>query len=96
MSNANYNDSKMGERWPLIADTIYVFDKEYCDYNWWWSIHQKQAYFVTRLKNNATIIMERADTVIDEVILEDGTFKFKNKQPCGGKKNLYILKPSVT
>jgi hypothetical protein len=90
MSHANYNDSTMGQRWPIIADTIYVFDKGYCDYNWWWSIQQKQAYFVTRLKNNAAIKMKSAKGVSSDVILEDGTFTFKNKQPRGGKKNLYV------
>jgi IS4 transposase len=89
MSHANYNDSTMGQRWPIITDTIYVFDKGYCDYNWWWNIHQKQAYFITRLKNNAAIMMESTAAVISEVILEDGTFKFKNKHPRAGKKNLY-------
>lgn len=90
MSHANYNDSTMGQKWPIIANTIYVFDKGYCDYNWWWGINQKKAYFVTRLKNNAAVMMESAAPVTSEVILEDGIFKFKNKQPRGGKKNLYV------
>ena len=50
-SYANYNDCSMGQRWPIVRDTVYVFDKGYYDYNWWWSIHQREAYFVTRLKN---------------------------------------------
>lgn len=90
MSYANLNDSSMGQRWVILPDTVYVFDKGYCDYNWWWSIHQKQAYFVTRLKNNAAIVMENEETVASEIVLEDGTFKFKNKQPRGGKKNRYV------
>ena len=90
MSHSNYNDSTMGQRWPIIADTIYVFDKGYCDYNWWWSIHQRKAYFVTRLKDNAAVVMESVEPVTSEVILEDGVFKFKNKQPRGRKKNLYV------
>jgi putative transposase len=89
MSYANFNDSSMGRRWPVLSDTVYVFDKGYCDYNWWWSIHKKQAYFVTRLKNNAAIVMENVETVVSEVVLEDGMFKLKNKHPRGGKKNLY-------
>src|SRR5206468_10075383 len=43
-----------------------------------------------RLKNNAAIMMESAEAVVSEIILEDSTFKFKNKQPRGGKKNLYV------
>jgi IS4 transposase len=90
VSYANYNDSSMGQRWPITPDIIYVFDKGYCDYNWWWSIEQKQAFFVTRLKNNAAVTMESEKKIVSEIILEDTTFKFKNKQPRGGKKNLYI------
>lgn len=88
-SNPNYNDSTMGRDWPIEKDTIYVFDKGYYDFNWWWSIHQKQAYFVTRLKNNAVMIEEVKHEVTGDIILEDNTFKFKNKSPRGGKKNLY-------
>jgi hypothetical protein len=90
MSYPNYNDASMGNQWPIIANAVYVFDKGYYDYNWWWSIHQKQSFFVTRLKKNAAIILENNETNLSEIILEDGTFKFKNKNPRGGKKNLYI------
>lgn len=89
MSYPNYNDSSMGIQWPIISNTVYVFDKGYYDFNWWWSIHQKQAFFVTRLKKNAAIIMQENKENISEIILEDGTFRFKNKKPRGGKVNLY-------
>ena len=79
----------MGQKWLIVPDTIYVFDKGYCDFNWWWSIHQKQAFFVTRLKKNAAIVMGKQQLVTSETILEDGVFKFKNKSPRGGKTNLY-------
>jgi putative transposase len=89
MSYPNYNDSSMGKTWPILPNTVYVFDKGYYDFNWWWSIHQKQAFFVTRLKKNVAIIMQENKENISENILEDGTFKFKNKRPRGGKVNLY-------
>ena len=88
-SYANYNDSSMGQGWGIVPDTIYVFDKGYCDFNWWWSIHQRCAYFVTRLKKNTAIIMNKQKAVVSDTILEDGTFKFKHKSPRAGKKNLY-------
>jgi putative transposase len=88
-SAANYNDSTMGQSWSIERDTIYVFDKGYYDFNWWWSLHQKQAYFVTRLKKNVAIIKKIKREVTGEIILEDSTFIFKNKSPRGGKKNLY-------
>lgn len=89
MSYPNYNDSSMANQWPIISDTIYVFDKGYYDFNWWWSIHQNRAFFVTRLKKNVAIIMEKNEENISETILEDGTFRFRNKRPRGGKINLY-------
>lgn len=89
ISHPNYNDSSMGKRWPIEANTIYIFDKGYCDFNWWWSLHQQQAFFVTRLKKNTAILMETNQKDLSETILEDGTFKFKNKRPQGKKMNLY-------
>ncbi len=89
MSYPNYNDSSMGNQWPILSDAVYVFDKGYYDFNWWWSIHQKRSFFVTRLKKNAAILMQENKENISETILEDGAFKFKNKKPKGGKVNLY-------
>lgn len=91
-SNPNYNDCTMGQNWPLKADTIYVFDKGYYDFNWWWKINEKEAYFVTRLKKNAVIDVIEHREIEGEFILEDTIIKFKNKYPRGGKKNLYTGK----
>ena len=89
ISPPNYNDSSMGKRWLIEANTIYIFDKGYCDFNWWWNIHQKQAFFVTRLKKNTAVLMETNRENLSDSILEDGIFRFKNKRPRGGKINLY-------
>jgi putative transposase len=89
MSYPNFNDSSMGNQWPILSNTVYVFDKGYYDFNWWWRIHQKQAFFVTRLKKNAAILMQENKENISETILEDGSFQFKNKNPRGRKVNLY-------
>ncbi len=88
-SYANYNDCSMGQRWPIVRDTVYVFDKGYYDYNWWWSIHQREAYFVTRLKKNVAIKLEKEREAAGNNILGDDDFRFKNKHPRGGKKNHY-------
>lgn len=89
VSHPNFNDCSMGQKWPIEENTIYVFDKGYCDFNWWWSIHQKKAFFVTRLKKNTAILMKSQQKVTNGVILEDGLFTLKNKHPRGGKINLY-------
>jgi putative transposase len=89
ISHPNYNDSSMGRQWLIMPETIYVFDKGYCDFNWWWSIHQKQAFFVTRLKKNTAIVLGDQQEVESETILGDGIFTFKNKR-AGSKKNSYV------
>lgn len=89
LSQANVDDCTMGQSWPIVADTIYVFDKGYYDFNWWWSIHNQGAFFVTRLKKNVGIKITKNNTVNGELILEDDLFVFKNKTPRGGKRNLY-------
>lgn len=89
VSHANYNDSSMGKRWPIEPETIYVFDKGYVDFNWWWSIHQRKSFFVTRLKKNSAILIEESQENISETILDESTFRFKNKHPRGGKVNEY-------
>jgi putative transposase len=89
LSHPNYNDSSMGNQWPIISDAIYVFDKGYYDFNWWWKIQENQAFFVTRLKKNAAIVMQKNSIEINDIILEDGIFTLKNKRPRGGKVNLY-------
>jgi putative transposase len=89
ISYPNLNDSTMGQAWRILTDVIYVFDKGYCDFNWWWSIHQKGAFFVTRLKKNTAIVMGSSYKVTSQVILQDGSFRFQNRSPRAGKKNLY-------
>ena len=39
----------------LKKGATYVFDKGYCDYNWWAKLDEAGAYFVTRLKTNAAV-----------------------------------------
>lgn len=89
LSQANIDDCKMGQSCPILPDTIYVFDKGYYDFNWWWSIQSQGAFFVTRLKKNAGIEVTKNTVVEGKAILEDDLFVFKNKTPRGGKRNLY-------
>lgn len=89
VSNANVDDCRVGQSWPIQADTIYVFDKGYYHFNWWRSIDQAQAFFVTRLKSNAGIKITRQFPVTDEKIVGDDLFEFKHKNSRAGVKNLY-------
>lgn len=88
----NVNDIEMVKNLDIEKGATYVFDKGYCDYNWWHQIHKNGAKFVTRLKKNAGI------TVIEErriprnavgIILEDAKVQFKNRRPGGHRINHY-------
>ena len=89
ISSANIDDCSMGQQWPIVSNTIYVFDRGYYDFNWWWSINQKGAYFVTRLKHNVAIKKIKDLKFSHEKVLEDHLIEFKNKAPRGGKRNNY-------
>jgi putative transposase len=55
---ANVNDVAEGIKLPIERGATYVFDKGYCDYNWWANIDAQHARFVTRFKYNAALRVE--------------------------------------
>lgn len=94
-SPANVNDVQLAPEIPLQEGALYVFDKGYCDYNWWHSIGSAGARFVTRFKYNAGLVVveERAvPAEAAEIVLNDELVKFKSKYP-GGKRNKHFDRP---
>jgi IS4 transposase len=88
----NVNDIDEGSRLPIEPGAVYVFDKGYCDYNWWGRIEAQQARFVTRFKRNAALAVESTRPIAAgdaEGILNDEIVRFANKHPRGGRKNHY-------
>jgi len=88
----NVNDIDEGRKLSIEPGAIYVFDKGYCDYNWWHKINEQKAQFVTRFKYNAALEVENALPVPAEdtgTILQDEIVRFANKHPRGGRKNYY-------
>ena len=91
----NVNDIQYAKTLPLQPKVVYVFDKGYCNYSFWWQIEQRRARFVTRLKRNAKIEclerrkVGRADR---NTILSDQLIRLSNQNPGAGRKNPY-LKP---
>lgn len=92
-SAANVNDVDQGKTVTLQAGATYVFDKAYCDYNWWHDIDSAGAFFVTRLKRNAAVDTVEArpsegDIEADEIIV------LRHRQNRGkGRQNVYCGKP---
>ena len=91
-SAANVNDIDYAREMDLEDGAIYVFDKGYCDYSWWWRIQQSNARFVTRFKRNANLQVvgeRRIAKAAEGLILKDEEVRFGNKHPRGGRRNPY-------
>jgi putative transposase len=92
LSAANVNDIERAVAVPLDANALYVFDKGYNDYNWWNSIDDAGARFVTRFKRNASVKVEKKLDIPEDAegtVLDDEIVSFKNKRPGGHRINLY-------
>jgi len=91
MSAANVNDVEKAWEIPLEPKATYVFDKAYCDYNWWHDIDQAGGRFVTRFKNNAGVKVEQ-ERLLDDAnpqVLRDEIVRFKYKCQGGKRRNRY-------
>lgn len=90
VSATTINDINVAQQVRLKENRIYVFDKGYCDYNWWRSVSDHQSLFVTRLKKNAAYTVVETRNISEEdkhFILKDEIIKLSNKHPRGNKKN---------
>jgi len=87
---ANVNDIHEGKLMRIEPGATYVFDKGYCDYNWWQSIDAQGARWVTRFKRDAALKYEQ-ELAIDQpaLILRDSVVRFAHMRPRGGKVNAY-------
>ena len=94
ISAANLNDIDHARTLSLEPGAIYVFDKGYCDYNWWWRIHRSKACFVTRFKHNAKLQVLQDRRIAQDargIILKDQWVCLANKHPGAGRNIPYQL-----
>lgn len=94
-SAANVNDIEVGKRLDIEPHATYVFDKGYCDYNWWARLDKGKARFVTRFKYNAGLkVLASRDLLAEEqgVIVQDEYVRFAHRHP-GGKRINHYEKP---
>jgi len=88
----NVNDIEHARTLPIETGVIYVFDKGYCDYSWWWQIQQSKSRFVTRFKRNANLLVLEKRSVAKaakDIILKDEVVQFNNRNPGAGRRNPY-------
>jgi putative transposase len=89
---ANVNDVSEGIKLPIERGATYVFDKGYCDYNWWANIDAQHARFVTRFKYNAALRVDTSRPIAAadrDTILEDQIVRFAYRHQGGGRRNRY-------
>ena len=92
ISAPNVNDIHYARTLSIESGVIYVFDKAYCDFSWWWRIQCSQARFVTRFKRNAKLQIVHSRPIAKQAagrILKDDIVRFANKHPGAGRKNPY-------
>lgn len=92
ISAANVNDVEKAVDVPLEKGAMYVFDKGYCDYNWWHRIDTAGAWFVTRFKKNAGFHVEQERAISEAaagIVLQDQVVRFKYKYQGGNRINHY-------
>lgn len=90
----NVNDIEDARNMKIEHGATYVFDKGYCDYNWWYQLEQAGTAFVTRFKNNAALTATKVLAVPDADcghILADEQVVFKNRTPGGKRRNHYAV-----
>ena len=91
-SAANVNDVDQAAFVPLESGALYVFDKGYCNYNWWKQIDDAGACFVTRFKSNAAVVTQQEYEIPaaeQGVVLRDEIVCFKHRRPSGKRINHY-------
>jgi IS4 transposase len=89
---ANVNDIEEAVKLPLQPGACYVFDKGYCDYNWWANLDQAGACFVTRFKRNAALRVEQVREIPAAAtgrVLADEIVRFRHRNPGGRRRNGY-------
>lgn len=92
MSAPNVNDIDEAHDVLIEPGATYVFDKGYCDYNWWLRLDGQGARFVTRFKRNAALAVQEVVPIPAADaghILHDEIVRFTNKYPGGGRCNRY-------
>jgi putative transposase len=92
ISAPNINDIEYARTLELQREVIYVFDRGYCDYSWWWQITCSGARFVTRFKRNARLQLLSTRSIprnAEGHILKDQLVRLSNKNPGAGRTNPY-------
>lgn len=81
MSNGKMSDIRAAkDNIPIQPDSIYTFDKGYYDFDWFQTISNAGAFFVTRIKSNAQIkfLGQHQETNKELGVLKDETISYSS------------------
>lgn len=79
MTDGKCHDMKLARNaFQIEADSMYCFDKGYYDLKWYKHISDSKAYFVTRIKSNADIVVtgQHKEPNPEKGIISDETIQF--------------------
>ena len=93
LSALNVNDITQIQNHPIESNQVYIVDKGYTDYNWWYKIDQAGSVFITRMKSNAALRVISEKNYVSDKVLADQTIELTNKRPRAGALNHYANKP---
>ncbi len=92
ITGARTNDITWAKTTEVKQGVTYVADRGYTDYNWWFDINSKGAFFVTRLKKDAKIKeLTELQTITNGISSQ--IFVLTNKRPGGSRINHYANIP---
>jgi len=91
ITSERVNDIVQAKKLPLQRGCTYVFDRGYCDYNWWHAIDQTGSRWVSRFKRDAALKIAKDRKVPKNApdILSDRIVEFALRTPRGGHRNSY-------
>ena len=92
ITGARTNDITWAKTTEIKLGVTYVADRGYTDYNWWFDINSKGAFFVTRLKRDAKI-KELTELKTITKGISSQIFVLINKRPGGSRINIYANIP---
>ena len=92
ITGARTSDISWAKAIKIEKGVTYVCDRGYTDYNWWFDINTKNAFFVTRLRKDAKIENLTELQCTSEGISSQ-IFQLTNKHPRAGTTNKYANIP---
>lgn len=92
ITDGKSSDIAAARQMKWAKDTIVVMDRGYVDYQWWESIHNDGAYFVTRRKKDVPLeVIEERTPPQNRNVLKDQIVLLRSSKLAGGELKLRLV-----